>query len=50
MITVCLGDQVFPDQNHKLKFVLRKVFSIANTNFNAPPGLIKVNFFIFTFI
>jgi len=41
MITVCLADQVFPDQNHKLKFVLRKVFSIANTNFNAPPGLIK---------
>eukprot|EP00088_Acartia_fossae_P031683 TRINITY_DN3250_c0_g1_i5.p1 TRINITY_DN3250_c0_g1~~TRINITY_DN3250_c0_g1_i5.p1 ORF type:complete len:981 (-),score=194.12 TRINITY_DN3250_c0_g1_i5:341-3283(-) len=41
MIVVCLGDQVFPDQNHKLKYVLRKAFNIANNTFKAPHGLVQ---------
>lgn len=41
MITVCLGDQVFPDQNHKLKFVLRKCFKLANTTFKCQPGFLQ---------
>jgi alanyl-tRNA synthetase len=41
MIVVCLADQVFPDQNHRLKFVLRRAFSIANNTFQAPPGILK---------
>ena len=42
MISVCLADQVFPDQNHKLKYVLRRAFSIANNHFHSQPGILKV--------
>merc|ERR1719285_691524 len=41
MITVCLGDQVFPDQNHKLKFILRKSFKLTNTIFKCKTGFLQ---------
>ncbi|KAJ8925311.1 hypothetical protein NQ315_009141 [Exocentrus adspersus] len=41
MITVCLGDGVIPEQNQKLRRILRKAFLLSETVFKKENGLVK---------
>jgi len=40
MLTVCLADGVFPDQNHKLKNVLRRAQKVSRDVFGVEKGLL----------
>jgi len=41
MITVCLSDKVFPDQNHRLKYVIRRAMSISRETFGIETGMLQ---------
>ncbi|KAK4884555.1 hypothetical protein RN001_000826 [Aquatica leii] len=41
MVTVCLADGVIPDQNQKLKKIMRKVFYLSENVFKKDSGLLK---------
>ncbi|XP_063228280.1 alanine--tRNA ligase, mitochondrial [Bacillus rossius redtenbacheri] len=41
MVTVALADGMFPDQNHKLRRVLRKALLVSQQAFNVKKGLLK---------
>ncbi|XP_025831649.1 alanine--tRNA ligase, mitochondrial isoform X2 [Agrilus planipennis] len=41
MITACLADGVIPEQNQKLRKIMRKAFSVSEAYFNVENGLLK---------
>ncbi|KAF5280436.1 hypothetical protein FQR65_LT03245 [Abscondita terminalis] len=41
MVTVCLADGMIPDQNQKLKKIMRKVFYLSENVFKKDRGLLK---------
>ncbi|KAF5291353.1 hypothetical protein FQA39_LY03504 [Lamprigera yunnana] len=41
MVTVCLGDGVIPDQNQKLRRIIRKAFFLSEDTFEKENGLLK---------